>query len=117
MPQSCSTTHSCLKLLSLKVGRLGTASATSKIYDHLVLNQTSIHLLAQILKTSLFFFFFCRKQLTFGEYNCRGKGSNTAKRVKWANKLSGIKLKQLTSISFIDSEGWMRKLAFNILGA
>ncbi|KAH6768376.1 Pectin lyase-like superfamily protein [Perilla frutescens var. frutescens] len=55
------------------------------------------------------------KQLTFAEHGCRGKGSDSSRRVKWANKLSERKLEELRSISFIDNEGWMKKLAFNIL--
>ncbi|KAK6122819.1 hypothetical protein DH2020_043433 [Rehmannia glutinosa] len=55
-------------------------------------------------------------QLTFAEHNCHGLGSNTARRVKWIKKLSNEKLNHLISISFIDNEGWMSRLAFNILG-
>ncbi|KAL2507096.1 putative pectinesterase 29 [Forsythia ovata] len=54
-------------------------------------------------------------QLTFGEYYCRGPGSNTAGRVKWANRLSDDLLNQLTSMSFIDDQGWMSKQVFNML--
>ncbi|CAI9762780.1 unnamed protein product [Fraxinus pennsylvanica] len=54
-------------------------------------------------------------QLTFAEYECRGVGANTAGRVKWANKLSVNELTQLTSMSFIDEEGWMSKQVFNMM--
>ncbi|KAI3459650.1 hypothetical protein Pfo_016313 [Paulownia fortunei] len=56
-------------------------------------------------------------QLTFAEHNCRGLGSKSSRRVKWAKKLSERKLNHLTSISFIDDEGWMSRLAFNMLAA
>ncbi|EYU32660.1 hypothetical protein ABFS82_14G034600 [Erythranthe guttata] len=56
-------------------------------------------------------------QLTFAEHNCRGLGSNTSKRVKWAKKLSEGEVEQLTRMSYIDNEGWMSKLAFSFLAA
>ncbi|KAK4421600.1 putative pectinesterase 29 [Sesamum alatum] len=51
---------------------------------------------------------------TFAEHNCRGVGSNTSRRVKWLKKLSERDLNYLTSISFIDDDGWMNKLPFNL---
>ncbi|KAL2530925.1 putative pectinesterase 29 [Forsythia ovata] len=54
-------------------------------------------------------------QLTFAEYKCRGVGANTAGRVKWANRLNVDELTQLTSMSFIDDEGWMSKQVFNMM--
>lgn len=58
-----------------------------------------------------------RNQLRFAEVKCRGSGANASKRVKWANKLSEKELKELTSIYFIDGEGWLRNLPFNIFAA
>ncbi|CAI9776967.1 unnamed protein product [Fraxinus pennsylvanica] len=54
-------------------------------------------------------------QLTFAEYKCRGVGANTAGRVKWANKLNVDELTRLTSMSFIDEEGWMSRQVFNMM--
>ncbi|XP_057783635.1 probable pectinesterase 29 isoform X2 [Salvia miltiorrhiza] len=54
------------------------------------------------------------KQLRFAEHKCRGRGSNTSRRVKWANKLSDAELRHFTSISFIDNQGWLRNLPFNV---
>ncbi|KAH6786777.1 Pectin lyase-like superfamily protein [Perilla frutescens var. hirtella] len=54
-------------------------------------------------------------QLTMSEYNCRGLGSESSERVEWEKKLSEGEMKQLTSISFIDEEGWMNQ-ASRILG-
>ncbi|GFP98330.1 probable pectinesterase 29 [Phtheirospermum japonicum] len=53
-------------------------------------------------------------QLTFAEQNCRGLGSNTSSRVKWIKKLSEEELEHLTSFSFIDDEGWVSSLAFDL---
>ncbi|GLT68614.1 hypothetical protein SLA2020_408250 [Shorea laevis] len=47
-------------------------------------------------------------QLTFAEYGNYGPGSNSRMRVKWAKKLSLQDVNQLTSMSFIDREGWLR---------
>lgn len=49
------------------------------------------------------------------EERCRGLGSDTSRRVKWVKKLSEREVKQFTKISFIDDEGWVRRLGFNIL--
>ncbi|KAL5848591.1 hypothetical protein ACOSQ4_006604 [Xanthoceras sorbifolium] len=48
-------------------------------------------------------------QLTFAEHGCYGPGSDTSDRVRWEKKLSSDEVKQLTSISFIDNEGWLQK--------
>ncbi|KAM3199486.1 putative pectinesterase 29 [Capsicum annuum] len=53
------------------------------------------------------------KQLTFVEENCKGMGSNNSKRVPWKAKLSQQELQQLTSLSFIDDEGWITKQPLN----
>ncbi|KAL3634389.1 hypothetical protein CASFOL_021443 [Castilleja foliolosa] len=53
-------------------------------------------------------------ELTFAEQDCSGLGSNNSSRVKWVKKLSEQELVQLTSFSFIDDEGWVSKLAFDL---
>ncbi|KAH6786782.1 Pectin lyase-like superfamily protein [Perilla frutescens var. hirtella] len=53
--------------------------------------------------------------LTLSEYNCSGPGANSSGRVAWEKKLSEGEVNQLTNISFIDNEGWV-KIALNILG-
>ncbi|XP_055822139.1 probable pectinesterase 29 [Solanum dulcamara] len=55
------------------------------------------------------------KQLTFAEGSCKGIGSSISKRVSWVAKLSQQELQQLTSISFIDNEGWMTKQPLKVL--
>ncbi|XP_021291677.1 probable pectinesterase 29 [Herrania umbratica] len=47
-------------------------------------------------------------QLTFVEYGNHGPGSDTSKRVSWEKKLSVEAVEQLTSMTFIDSEGWLQ---------
>nr|XP_025886781.1 probable pectinesterase 29 [Solanum lycopersicum] len=54
-------------------------------------------------------------QLTFSEEKCNGIGSNTTQRVPWLTKLSQQELQQLTSISFIDNEGWIMKQPLKVL--
>ncbi|KAK4717095.1 hypothetical protein R3W88_015433 [Solanum pinnatisectum] len=54
-------------------------------------------------------------QLTFSEEKCNGIGSNTTQRVPWATKLSQQELQQLTSLSFIDNEGWIMKQPLKVL--
>ncbi|XP_057467492.1 probable pectinesterase 29 [Actinidia eriantha] len=56
-----------------------------------------------------------RHLLTFAEHECYGVGSNTSMRVKWEAKLSQNMLSWLTSITFIDNEGWIRRQPFNML--
>ncbi|XP_009625304.2 probable pectinesterase 29 [Nicotiana tomentosiformis] len=55
------------------------------------------------------------KQLTFAEESCKGMGSSTSKRVQWEAKLSQQELQQLTSLSFIDNEGWITKQPLKVL--
>ncbi|KAK6138550.1 hypothetical protein DH2020_027705 [Rehmannia glutinosa] len=50
--------------------------------------------------------------LTFDEVDCSGLGSNTSRRVSWANRMSSTGLQQLTSISYIDDGGWLN--SFNM---
>ncbi|XP_065017794.1 probable pectinesterase 66 [Musa acuminata AAA Group] len=45
--------------------------------------------------------------ITFAESGCTGPGSNHTGRISWAKKLGDAELQQLTSMSFIDSEGWL----------
>ncbi|MCD7454890.1 hypothetical protein HAX54_026421 [Datura stramonium] len=55
------------------------------------------------------------KQLTFSEEDCKGIGSNTTQRVPWKAKLSQKELQHLTSLSFIDNEGWIMKQPLKVL--
>ncbi|TXG72574.1 hypothetical protein EZV62_001153 [Acer yangbiense] len=48
-------------------------------------------------------------QLTFAEHDCYGAGSDTSDRVSWEKKLSTNEVSKLTSIAFIDTEGWLQK--------
>ncbi|KAK4855154.1 hypothetical protein QYF36_004526 [Acer negundo] len=48
-------------------------------------------------------------QITFAEHGCYGPGSDTSNRVTWEKKLSTNQVKKLTSIAFIDTEGWLQK--------
>ncbi|KAL3506388.1 hypothetical protein ACH5RR_031770 [Cinchona calisaya] len=54
-------------------------------------------------------------QLTFAEHECRGVGANTSKRVSWEQKLSIQMVKMLTSLTFIDNDGWINSQAFNMM--
>ncbi|XP_077219007.1 putative pectinesterase 29 [Tasmannia lanceolata] len=47
--------------------------------------------------------------ITFAENGCTGKGSNLSGRVKWEKKLTATELSQLTSLSFIDPDGWIEQ--------
>lgn len=51
-------------------------------------------------------------QLTFAEDSCFGSGSSTSRRVSWEKKLSEESVKQLTSLSFIDNDGWLENQPF-----
>ncbi|KAI8009666.1 putative pectinesterase 29 [Camellia lanceoleosa] len=53
-------------------------------------------------------------QLTFAEHGCYGIGSNTLNRVKWEANLSQDMLSWLTSIRFIDDDGWISRLPVNM---
>ncbi|XP_008457276.1 probable pectinesterase 29 [Cucumis melo] len=47
-------------------------------------------------------------QLTYAENDCYGPGSDISRRVSWEKKLSPKDIRQLTSMSFIDVEGWIQ---------
>ncbi|XP_020589980.1 probable pectinesterase 29 [Phalaenopsis equestris] len=43
----------------------------------------------------------------YGEAGCTGPGADTRARVPWEKKLNPKYIQQITSITFIDSEGWL----------
>ncbi|PRQ42399.1 putative pectinesterase [Rosa chinensis] len=47
--------------------------------------------------------------ISFSEANCRGPGANMSKRVKWEKKLSDQEVNDLTSLSYINQDGWIEK--------
>ncbi|KAL4027970.1 hypothetical protein IC575_011160 [Cucumis melo] len=47
-------------------------------------------------------------QLTYAENDCYGPGSDISRRVSWEKKLSPKDIRKLTSMSFIDVEGWIQ---------
>lgn len=51
-------------------------------------------------------------QLTYAEEGCFGPGSDSSRRVSWETKLNEETVKQLTSSSFIDDEGWLNNQPF-----
>ncbi|KAI6694003.1 hypothetical protein NL676_021713 [Syzygium grande] len=51
-------------------------------------------------------------ELRFAEYGCYGPGADVSKRVSWVNKLDTSSVEKLTSLSFIDSEGWLANAPF-----
>ncbi|XP_042024903.1 probable pectinesterase 29 isoform X3 [Salvia splendens] len=53
-------------------------------------------------------------RITFVEEECEGAGSNKSKRVAWEKTLTRQELKSFTSISYIDSGGWIRRLPIHI---
>ncbi|XVF65145.1 hypothetical protein PTKIN_Ptkin09bG0223100 [Pterospermum kingtungense] len=48
--------------------------------------------------------------LTFAEHGNHGPGADTSKRVSWEKKLNVGTVKRLTSISYIDNEGWLQSV-------
>ncbi|KAB1213685.1 putative pectinesterase 29 [Morella rubra] len=52
------------------------------------------------------------QQLTYAEHGCFGPGANTSQLVSWAKKLGEAELNQFTSMSYIDSEGWLNDRPF-----
>ncbi|PIN11560.1 Pectinesterase [Handroanthus impetiginosus] len=53
-------------------------------------------------------------QLTFVEEECQGSGSDKFNRVKWEKNLSTEELHSFTRFSYIDNEGWIRKIPLKI---
>ncbi|XP_065864842.1 probable pectinesterase 29 [Euphorbia lathyris] len=51
-------------------------------------------------------------KLTFAEYGNYGAGASLANRVRWEKKLSPWKLKQLISMSFINTDNWIGEQPF-----
>ncbi|PIA30788.1 hypothetical protein AQUCO_05400116v1 [Aquilegia coerulea] len=49
-----------------------------------------------------------RKTVFFGEFQCRGRGANTRKRVEWAKQFSYEEVKSFTDKNYIDGEQWLR---------
>ncbi|KAL1542973.1 pectinesterase [Salvia divinorum] len=54
------------------------------------------------------------RRITFVEEECEGAGSNKSKRVAWEKTLTRQELESFTSISYIDSRGWIRRLPIHI---
>ncbi|KAI3408431.1 Pectinesterase, partial [Psidium guajava] len=52
------------------------------------------------------------EQLTFAEYGCYGPGAAVSGRVSWERNLDVSLVEHLTSLSFIDSEGWIASMPF-----
>ncbi|XP_039050773.1 probable pectinesterase 29 isoform X2 [Hibiscus syriacus] len=50
------------------------------------------------------------EHLTFAEYNNYGPGADTSKRVKWVKKLDAPTVAKLTSMSFVDTDGWFQSM-------
>ncbi|KAE8717556.1 hypothetical protein F3Y22_tig00110044pilonHSYRG00175 [Hibiscus syriacus] len=50
------------------------------------------------------------KQLTFVEYKNYGPGAYKSKRVKWLKNLNARTVAKLTSMSFIDNDGWLQSI-------
>ncbi|XP_062005577.1 probable pectinesterase 29 [Rosa rugosa] len=50
-----------------------------------------------------------RNLISFSEANCRGPGANMSKRVNWEKKLSDQEVNDLTSLSYINQDGWIEK--------
>ncbi|GMI96119.1 hypothetical protein like AT3G24130 [Hibiscus trionum] len=50
------------------------------------------------------------QHLTFAEYGNYGPGANTSRRVKWVKKLNARTVSELTSLSFVDNDGWFQSM-------
>lgn len=116
IPESYSTTRSSQISSFLKDGILGIMMCKyfSSISYH---SKSQIHPMFTTMDGSfaryihkLIFVVWCRYKLTFVEEQCRGLGSDKSSRVKWEKTLGQGELKYLTSISYIDNEGWLNKL-------
>ncbi|KAF8014264.1 hypothetical protein BT93_H0184 [Corymbia citriodora subsp. variegata] len=51
-------------------------------------------------------------QLTLAEFGCFGPGADLSRRVSWETKLDVATVERLTSLSYIDSEGWLASTPF-----
>ncbi|XP_027362723.1 probable pectinesterase 29 [Abrus precatorius] len=51
-------------------------------------------------------------RITFVEYGNFGAGSNTSKRVSWTKKLGLKAIQKMSSMNFIDTEGWLQNQQF-----
>ncbi|XP_021805480.1 probable pectinesterase 29 [Prunus avium] len=51
-------------------------------------------------------------QLTYAEHGCYGPGADTLKRVEWEKKLNADTVRELTSLNFIDTDGWLNDQPF-----
>ncbi|KAJ4851543.1 hypothetical protein Tsubulata_019458 [Turnera subulata] len=52
--------------------------------------------------------------VTFQEVENYGPGANTTQRVSWINRMSIHDTKELTSLSFIDQDNWVRQMPINL---
>lgn len=48
-----------------------------------------------------------RDQTTYAEVDCNGGGSDTSNRVEWKKNLTSSEVSFYTSLSFVDTEGWL----------
>ncbi|GKA52585.1 probable pectinesterase 29 [Tanacetum coccineum] len=55
--------------------------------------------------------------LAFAEYACRGEGAKISGRTYWEKNMSKDEIRRLTSMSYIDEEGWMKNQPFNMLSS
>lgn len=53
----------------------------------------------------------------FAEDECRGEGSSTLERALWERRMNKDEVRRLTSMSYIDEEGWIKNQAFNMLSS
>jgi pectinesterase len=60
--------------------------------------------------TLISIFCFSRRDFTYAEVNCKGRGSDISKRVPWEKKLDAQQINQFSKSSFIDQDGWLAKL-------
>lgn len=65
----------------------------------------------------IYLFILLHRDLVFAEYGCRGEGANISGRAPWVKKMSKDEVRRLTSMSYIDEEGWMKNQPFNMLSS
>ncbi|KAJ8448479.1 hypothetical protein Cgig2_012123 [Carnegiea gigantea] len=51
-----------------------------------------------------------KQDVTFAEYNCKGPGADTSKRVPWSKTVSASGVRAYSTKAFIDKDGWIEKL-------